>query len=587
MDYSKLSDEELLQEYQSKQLAQRAMAAGGSDNYLNDVTGRTSPDYSKMSDEELLKAAGMAAPAVPEQPVATQPQREASIPRTIFDQGMQGMTFGFSDDIMDRLGAFGASLYTGEKYKDVLKDARSASRQRMADQIEQNPITSIASNIGGALLTGGAGASTKAGTAIGNSLRTGNLAARIGKGALAGAASGAAYGAGGADDGQKLAGAGTGAMVGGAVGAAIPAVSGLYGAVKNTVFPKASESIIESAKLAEKHGIPLSLDQISNSKARKYLADTSSRIPFSGGPAFVETQQKALNRAVLKTVGVDADMVNPQVTQTAYDTIGKKFDDVLAGKLVSVSSGDRAAFGKIIDNARKSLAADKVKAIKANIDEVLGNIGPNGMITGEKIGDLRSTLTARLRKADPGVKQYLSDVVDHIVDISTKGTPGAKEALREARYQWKNLKTIEPLLAKATDGNISPALLKGAVSKSTSYGAKNMATGNAGDLGELARVGDLIKKKIGDSGTAERLASYALYSSPGAIYGAATSPDNRLGGAAVGALGTLAMAKGYQRYNNSPYMVNKAMEPAIRGLLGKSSIPAINAMNSGLLTPRQ
>lgn len=62
MDYSKLSDEELLQEYQSKQLAQRAMAAGGSDNYLNDVTGRTSPDYSKMSDEELLRMAGLSKP---------------------------------------------------------------------------------------------------------------------------------------------------------------------------------------------------------------------------------------------------------------------------------------------------------------------------------------------------------------------------------------------------------------------------------------------------------------------------------------------------------------------------------------------
>lgn len=57
-----MSDAELLQEYQSKQLAQRAMAAGGSDNYLNDVTGRTSQDYSKMSDEELLRMAGLSKP---------------------------------------------------------------------------------------------------------------------------------------------------------------------------------------------------------------------------------------------------------------------------------------------------------------------------------------------------------------------------------------------------------------------------------------------------------------------------------------------------------------------------------------------
>ena len=509
-----------------------------------------------------------------------------SISRTVLDQGLQGTTFAGADEITDRLGAMGASIYTGEKYKDVLKDARSASKQRMAQQAEQNPVTAIGSNIAGALLTGGAGASTKAGTAIGNSLRTGNIAARIGKGALAGAASGAAYGAGNADDGEGLAGAGKGLLVGGSVGAALPAVAGLYGAVKGAILPKASEGIIESAKLAEKHGIPLSLDQISNSKARKYLADTSSRIPFSGAPGFAESQQKQWNRAVLKTVGIDADSVNPQVAQTAYDTIGKKFDDVLAGKTVTVTDRDMERFSKIIEDSRKSIGNEKTRVVQDNIMELLDNLDGN-TISGKKIGDFRSTITKRLRNAEPGVKQALAKVVDQIVDISTKGTPGAKEALKEARYQWKNLKTLEPLLAKATDGNISPALLKGAVSKSTSYGAKNMATGKAGDLGELARVGDLIKKKIGDSGTAERLASYALYSSPGAIYGAATSPDNRVGGAAVGALGTLALAKGYQSYNNSPYLVNKALQPALRGLLTKSSVPAINGINAGLLTPRR
>src|ERR1700754_4595549 len=59
------------------------------------------------------------------------PQQQAGIGRTAFDQGMQGATFGFADEIQDRLGAGLASLATGEKYSDLLSEARNMSKERM------------------------------------------------------------------------------------------------------------------------------------------------------------------------------------------------------------------------------------------------------------------------------------------------------------------------------------------------------------------------------------------------------------------------------------------------------------------------
>lgn len=160
-----------------------------------------------------------------------QPSQQ-SIGRTALDQGLQGATFGFADEATDRIGAGIASLATDENYGDLLNEARGISQERMRQQIQQNPGTAITANIAGALFTGGAGASTRAGTATANLLRSGGTAARIGKGAVAGAASGALYGAGAADDGQMLEGAKQGAIYGGITGGAIPAIGAAASAVK-------------------------------------------------------------------------------------------------------------------------------------------------------------------------------------------------------------------------------------------------------------------------------------------------------------------------------------------------------------------
>lgn len=497
-------------------------------------------------------------------------QPPVSKSRAVLDQALQGATFGFADELVDRLGAGIASAATGEKYSDLLGQARENTKNRLANEQSQYPVQSLAANIGGALLTGGAGASTKTGAALADSLRAGGTWARGAKGFISGAASGGLYGAGTAEEGERISGAGKGAVVGGALGAAVPVAGAAVSGIKSALAPKLAEGAENAVLMAQKYNIPLALDQITDGKARKYLASTAGRVPFSGGEKFAEEQQKAFNKAVLKTVAVDADKVTGDVVTEAYDTIGNKFDEVLAGKTIKVSDAQKSKLNSIINDASKTVSSDKLNAIKANIQEVLDNLDPNSTISGEKIGDLRSTITKRIRSADSGIREYLGEILDQIVDISASGDPKSKALLNEARSQYRNLKTIQPLLAKAENGNISPALLRQRVI--SSFGAKNMATDAAGELGELARVGALIKSKVGDTGTAERLASYAIMSSPGAVIGAVSTPGDafdKAAGALAGAAGTAAAAKGFTKFNSSQANVSKAVQRSLPKDIGK------------------
>jgi len=120
--------------------------------------------------------------------------QQESIPRIILDQALQGATFGFADELTDRLGAAIAAVSTGQNFDVLLNEARTLTKERQQRQFKQQPVISIAANIAGGLLTGGAVATTKTGAALATSLRTGRTTTRIVKAVPVGAVSGAAFG---------------------------------------------------------------------------------------------------------------------------------------------------------------------------------------------------------------------------------------------------------------------------------------------------------------------------------------------------------------------------------------------------------
>ena len=107
------------------------------------------------------------------------------------------------------------------------------------------------------------------------------------------------------------------------------------------------------------------------------------------------------------------------------------------------------------------------------------------------------------------------------------------------------------------DGYLSPALLSGRVAQIYKRG---FTRGQAGELGDLARIGQLIKQKVPDSGTAVG----------NAVVGAMTGGSIPLGvinpalGAANLALtgGGLAANRAIQSRNINPAVLQRAMNPA-------------------------
>lgn len=344
---------------------------------------------------------------------------EQGIARTAFDQSMQGATFGFSDEVQDRIGALIASTYTGEKYEDLIKVAREASKSRLSAQFEQNPGTAIAANLAGAIGTGIAGGATKAGTALANTIRTGGLAARVAKTGLAGAASGTLAGAGTADDGRILEGAGTGAAIGGVLGGAAPVVGNLV------------SSAVTGSRNASKGISARSIDELEKTGAA--LKQTSSDL-------YAKSRQlgAVLNPQKAQNVITEID--------AALTKLGKN-NDRLHGDTLSVFEDFKTAASNEISleelDQYRQLFQD---AVSKNTDGIKG-MNPDALKSSKAI-------------------EAIDDIVGKLSgkDLSG-GSIDAVKALREGRKQWAKFRKFDVVanIIKQADGD--PNKLKSALQR--------------------------------------------------------------------------------------------------------------------------
>lgn len=397
-------------------------------------------------------------------------QSAPGIGRTALDQSLQGATWGFSDEVADRIGALIASHVTGEDYNSLLKEARANSKQRLSAEMQDHPVVSIGSNIGGALLTGGALGSTKEGAAVANSLRSGGTAARIGKAALAGSTSGGLYGAGSADDGDRLMGAGKGALVGGAIGGAIPAVGAAYrGIVKPTAGKVASAATgVKNLVLPGEAG---------DAATRKII----QRLQDSGMTP--QDLQTALQNAPGGTAAIDVGGENLQ----------------RLGEAVANIPGESAQTAKDFVTQRAEGATQR---IKGNIGQYvssggdLSTLSKNLIEKGSKEAD---PLYEAAYKANPDMQ---SPVLDRILQ-----TDAGKEALSYAANRMNNkmalMGTSDPELVEQAQlagqyitgqGGISKGLnlrswnfIKRGLDDQASALARQGEKGAASDIGDLAR----------------------------------------------------------------------------------------------------
>lgn len=155
-----------------KQEKQMAGNYDMTEDFSQAMTKPNSSNYEYQRKRMLALAMAQEAEEAEKVPV---PKPTQGVGRTVVDQGLQGVPLvgTFSDEVTDALGSLIASTYLGykkyapnmlggdDKYADIAvspaaqyEEARKTTPERLEQQQEQNPGTSIASQLGTGVLTG-------------------------------------------------------------------------------------------------------------------------------------------------------------------------------------------------------------------------------------------------------------------------------------------------------------------------------------------------------------------------------------------------------------------------------------------------
>lgn len=402
----------------------------------------------------------------------------------------------------------------------------------------------------------------------GLSALAGNTIARGLGGAAVAAPVGGLYAAGEADAGQRgdafLEGAGTGATI----GAALPVAGTVLGAagrgIGRMTTPAISEAGKNIAELAKKYNIPMGLDDLTDSSFYKTMISEGKALPFSGSNKKSQEQMSSWMSGVAKSIGANTDKLTPDVILNRFDEIGAEFNNFFKGKKINL--GEDYGLGlrqrDFIDSVAENYAADGKNIIEKYTGQINKAIQKDGVIDGEALGAIRNRVSKIARESkNQEISGAARDVENFIIDaVADVSDEGAREAFKKAKYQYKNLIAIEPLAQKAqVSGEISPAQLLGRVRQV--YG-REFTKGRAGELGDLANIGQYIKETIPNSGTSQRtmarniLTGNALGAIPTFAFGGPVAA------AAQAGLSGLAMLanRGIQSRNFNPKLIESGLE---------------------------
>ena len=240
----------------------------------------------------------------------------------------------------------------------------------------------------------------------------------------------------------------------------------------------------------------------------------------------------------------------PLLMARARDRIGNVFEGVAARTPVIHADPQLATeLRTTIHNAQASMTAGEVEPLIRQVQNIASLVDPHtNTITGEIYQNLtrRGTpLDRAMQSPNPNIRASAREIRESLDGAMERSAPAdVVDDLRQARREWRNLRTVEPLVAKAPTGDISPALLQGRVNTSFK-GTHGSAYGGGGDLKTLSDIGQRFMKEPPSSGTAERgMLMHILGAAGGGLAGVTAGSmslkDALLGAGAViggGALG--------------------------------------------------
>ncbi len=389
----------------------------------------------------------------------------------------------------EKFGAKVRSMIYGTPYEDELRAVQNYVKQSAQAHSGLNTAGEITGAVAPMLV--GAGLAPRAF----------GLAGSTAERALYGAASGGAINA--ADTAARGGSlgdiVGSGAL-GAGVGGALPVAGKGIGAIGRVLAPGPDAATARLVQRAADLGIPIRPAQVSTSPFVNKLDQMAAKVPGSGMGALVEEQQTGLNRATARTFGENASAVTPEVMASAKKRIGDAFDDVEKGTTVQFDQPLISRLKAIVGDASGVLESGQMTPLNKRINAII-DLAENGEFDGKTFNNMmkKDAPLSRLQKAsDPNIQYYAGQIRSALQDaLERSASPEMAQKYNQARLQYRNLKTVEPVAANAPTGNVSPLALAAQVRKSN----PSFAYGGGGDLGDIARIGQRFMRQPADSGT--------------------------------------------------------------------------------------
>lgn len=287
------------------------------------------------------------------------------------------------------------------------------------------------------------------------------------------------------------------------------------------VVPKVYDpELLKLASKAKEFGIDVRPDMLSNNKLFKMMGEAMEKVPLAG--AKTEARQEAFNKALIRQIGGDekATKLNADVFANAMEKAGKEIGSIGEKYGITLDRPAKMNLVNLVEDAKKFETGDVAKVIGSYVDEIEAK-SANGLLDGTAFRKLNSKMGRQMRTTSSGdLKNALGELQEQLHEALSKSI--SKDDLKswnQARMQYAKGKTLEPLVAKAMTGDISGPSLMARVTADKA-GKSRMAQGAAGEMGDLAKIGQLIKEPA-SSGTAERAAVYGALGSLGGLGGVA------------------------------------------------------------------
>lgn len=267
----------------------------------------------------------------------------------------------------------------------------------------------------------------------------------------------------------------------------------------------------EAARAAEfPKPVPMSLLTPERAALAKEGADRFN-LPLYG-PSTPETDialKRAWQREIVRTGGEDAPVASQEVLRRGLDRVGDTIERIEQGHRVNLDSQFRDEMIGTLRDVDKYLTESQSNIIRKQVINInqhvsLGATPASQSIPGKAYGELmkrNAALDKAVNSGDPGVSRVAGEIREHLRNAMQRSLPpDVADEYRNARYQYKNLKTIERAVVGSPTGDIDPAKLDAAVTRSFERRATDVG-GTA--LDRLGKIGtEFVAKPRLESATA-------------------------------------------------------------------------------------